>query len=474
MDGSIRNAEPPPDARPGIAQRDQGQLLAIERAAAYRGFSAQLPDIDRVCAALRRSARRGPAGRATIATLEALLQLMPRRRWSEQPILRVTNQHLAARLGYSIRQVQRHLATLHQHGIVAIDWGKANSRLRFDVHARKDGEDGQAGIDLRPAIAYAHEQHALDHAVQVAQLAFHEAHKATLDTIWQAKLALLRQRRSAQLPDQEQQIDRLRADVRSLGRRAYAARAMVVEIQACACTLGAIRQQAAELHASVIHKDGEESEDRSDITSPPGDDQPSQMTESNKVESVVPTNQADGRTGATGREGKAGEPGIDAAIFRQWLAAQAGTPLPSSADVLELELHARQVARRIGIARRVVNEAIERHGPMPAIGAILHVQALPPSARVRSRGALLASLLRRPPGALTAERLTCREAPPEALSESEAAAIARRCAPSHQPYWVCARWHATRRRRQEPIHDPRRCLEAFARTIERTQGRDDG
>lgn len=121
-----------------------------------------------------------------------------------------------------------------------------------------------------------------------------------------------------------------------------------------------------------------------------------------------------------------------------------------------------------------MNIAIERHGPMPVIGAILHVAALPASARIRSPGGLLASLLRREPGQLTPGRLTRKAPPAEALSESEAAAIARHCAPSHQPYWVCTRWRATQQRRGVPIRDPRRCLEGFARTLERTQGRHAG
>ena len=146
--------------RTDVASRSAGQAMARKRGAAWRRFTPQLRDVEQVCAVLRRTARQGPAGRAATETLAELLRLLPRRSWAGLPVLRVTNQHLASRLSCCIRQVQRHLARLHQLGIIAIDWSRANSRLRFDRHDDQ-GEERQVGIDLRPAIVFAHEQHEL-------------------------------------------------------------------------------------------------------------------------------------------------------------------------------------------------------------------------------------------------------------------------------------------------------------------------
>ena len=81
------------------------------------------------------AARRGPLGQAVSQTLEILLQLLPRRGWAGRPMLRVTNATLASHVGCSDRQVQRHLARLHEHGVIDIHWGHAHARLRFDVDA---------------------------------------------------------------------------------------------------------------------------------------------------------------------------------------------------------------------------------------------------------------------------------------------------------------------------------------------------
>lgn len=158
-------------------------------------------------------------------------------------------------------------------------------------------------------------------------------------------------------------------------------------------------------------------------------------------------------------------------LYARWRAAHDGTaPLPSG-DLVELEIAARRRASGMGMASWVFNEAIERHGIGLVIGEVLHVSALPERARVRSRGGLLASLLRREPGELAPATFHRRPPTDPDLGEAEALGLAQRLAPSHRPHWVLTRWHATRRRRGEPIHDPRRCLAAFAAKLEREQGR---
>lgn len=483
MDAIMRQLDSAPTTlagRSGVACREAGQALALARCAAWRGFSPQLPNVEQVCAVLQRTARQGPAGRAAIETLDVLLRCLPRRSCVDLPVLRVTNQHLAARLGCCVRQVQRQLARLHRLGIIAIDWGRANSRLCFDRHDDDQGSHSEkrlVGIDLRPAIVFAHEQLELEQALEAARRAYSGTRDAATGAIWQAKLAVLHDRSGvpSHPAGHEECLDRLRANLRRLDRRAHATKATAADIQACTRQLGEIEREASEIRA-VIHKAVDDPEDKAVNRSSNLDQPASQKTDSNCVESVVPTNQGDGQTGAAGKEDVAGAEaqGVNALIYRQWLAVHEERVAPSSGEVLELELHSRQLARQLGVARRVVNIAIERHGPMPVIGAILHVAALPASARIRSPGGLLASLLRREPGQLTPDRLTRGAPPAEALSESEAAAIARRCAPNHQPYWVCTRWRATQQRRGVPIRDPRRCLEGFARTLERTQGRHAG
>ena len=141
--------------RTGVASRSAGQAMARKRGAAWRGFTPQLRDVEQVCAVLRRTARQGPAGRAATETLAELLRLLPRRSWAGLPVLRVTNQHLASRLSCCIRQVQRHLARLHQLGIIAIDWGRANSRLRWHGHTELQVQDLSSRLStLRPMGSY--------------------------------------------------------------------------------------------------------------------------------------------------------------------------------------------------------------------------------------------------------------------------------------------------------------------------------
>lgn len=157
-------------------------------------------------------------------------------------------------------------------------------------------------------------------------------------------------------------------------------------------------------------------------------------------------------------------------LYARWLGAYAGSrPLPS-AELTELEITARLQARQYGIARRVLEQASTRHGLALVIGAVLFVAGLPESAGIRNRGALLASLLQRPEGALTPASFARRQREQTPLGEAEALAIAKRLAPGHQPYWVVARWQATRQRREEPITDLRACLAGFARKLQREHG----
>ena len=104
------------------------------------------------------------------------------------------------------------------------------------------------------------------------------------------------------------------------------------------------------------------------------------------------------------------------------------------------------------------------------IAAVLYVAGLPESAGIRNRGALLASLLQRPEGALSPTSFGRRSREDAPLGEAEALAIARRMAPGHRPTWVLGRWQATRLRREEPITDLRACLAGFARKLQREHG----
>ena len=154
-------------------------------------------------------------------------------------------------------------------------------------------------------------------------------------------------------------------------------------------------------------------------------------------------------------------------LYARWLGAYEGSqPLPG-AELVELEITARLQAKHYGIAHRVLEQATARHGLAPVIGAVLFVAGLPQSAGIRNRGALLASLLQRPEGALSPTSFGRRPREDAPLGEAEALAIARRMAPGHQPTWVLGRWQATRLRREEPIADLRACLAGFARKLQR-------
>ena len=134
--------DPGPDdgqdaARTGIVspERQEGQRRASERAARYQGFTSTLPTVGQACLAIHATARRGPLGKAASHTLEVLLQLLPQPCWSGLPVLRVTNATLASRVGCCERQVQRHLALLHEQGVIGINWGSGHARLGFQLHA---------------------------------------------------------------------------------------------------------------------------------------------------------------------------------------------------------------------------------------------------------------------------------------------------------------------------------------------------
>lgn len=479
--------------RPGIASRsrDDGQRLALNRADAYRGLPTALPTIDAVCNALHITARRHPPGRMAIETLEILLRLLPRHCWGQQPVLRVTNATLASHLGYCERQAQRHLRALHEHGIVAIDWGRGNTRLRWDVHATHERPNHLPGIDLRPAIVYALEQQELARAIRAARAEFRGEVEPVLDAIAAARRALLTgdnrmaHSRHALLGEH---LDQLGHETRRLQRHSLHARATPATIRELAQVLPAlaerVRAVSRQIAANSIDKAGGKPEDNEEEMSSRAHQPANQTTDSNYVESVVLTIQEHRRTdgfqgdraaGEIGGSVEAGpvESGADPAaplLYDRWLRAQDGSQPLASGDLAELEITARLRASRMGVAARVIEVAAHHHGLPAVIGAILHVDALPGSSQVRSRGALLASLLRRASGELTPASFAGRPRPREPLGEAEALAIARRLAPGHQPHWIRTQWLKTRARRGLPLGDERRCLEGFARKLQREHG----
>lgn len=483
-------------AHPGVASRDDGQALATARAADYRGFTTAIPSVAKACAVLHATARRGPLGRAATETLTTLLGLLPRGRWHELPVLRVTNTTLSSRVGCSERQVQRHLAVLHQHGVIGIDWGCGNTRLRFDIHASEHEPGAMPGIDLRPALVFAHEQQLLDRAIKTAQQHLQTERHATLDAVWETKQALIHRERRLQptsYSEAAREIELMRQDVGRISRLANGGKATVAGIEAGSGRLAAVAGRARALRCRLIQEtgdnNGEEPGDKIKRSSSDPDKKPNQMTESNFVEAVVLTIQdyritclqEDRAAGEAGRaeEGSPGavagpvESGADPAaplLYDRWVGAQDGSRPLASGDLLELEIAARQRAKAMGVAQRVLNEAIQRHGLMPVIGAILHVASLPGRAQVRSPGALLASLLAREAGQLTRQSVRGRPREAEPLGEVEALDIAKRFARSHQPQWIRRQWLKTRARRDEPIGDERRCLEGFAAKLQREHG----
>ncbi|MFZ1425677.1 MAG: helix-turn-helix domain-containing protein, partial [Geminicoccaceae bacterium] len=276
---------------------------------------------------LRDAARRGPLGQAVSQTLEVLLQLLPRRGWAGRPMLCVTNATLASHVGCSDRQVQRHLARLHEHGVIDMRWGHAHARLRFAVDTA-GRDDDPVGIDLRPALVFVHEQAGLVRAVRAAQQDFSDIQAQAQEAVWQAKVALIHatgrlgpERHDAML----QRIEQLRAEIGQLSRAALGGKALPDGIAAAIRAMEQLIFRAHGLRSES--KDGEtegdEAEDNRHELSPSGDISPSHITDSNYVESVVLTIQASCQeagvppAGATGTEVARSGPGS------AWVAAQA-------------------------------------------------------------------------------------------------------------------------------------------------------
>lgn len=483
--------------RPGIVSpaRQEGQRRANERAIRYQGFTRTLPTVGQACMAITATARRGPLGKAASHTLEVLLQLLPKSCWSGLPVLRATNAILASRVGCSERQMQRHLARLHELGAVGIHWGRGHARLSFQLHGDDKATElhEPVGIDLRPALVFAHEQAELARSVLAAQQLFSQARERALTAVWQAKVKLIHaagRLAPAQYATAGQQIEQLRAEMGQLARSALGARALPAGIAAATQAAGELAGRAHALRQELEATDKDENGDNDPESSPQSENPANQITESNSVESVVRTIQSrhdraglrsaratrekgpgklDGEAGSAQLAEPKHEPALPV-LYARWLGAYEGSrPLPS-AELTELEITARLQARHHGIARRVLEQATARHGLALVIGAALYVAGLPESAGIRSRGALLASLLQRPEGALTPTSFRRRQREQTPLGEAEALAIAKRLAPGHQPYWVLNRWQATRQRRDEPITDLRACLAGFARKLQREHG----
>ncbi|MFZ1426817.1 MAG: helix-turn-helix domain-containing protein, partial [Geminicoccaceae bacterium] len=285
-------------ARPGILtpRRQAGQRQAAKRAADYQGFTKAVPSVDRACMILRDAARRGPLGQAVSKTLEVLLHMLPRRGWAGRPMLRVTNATLASHVGCSERQVQRHLAVLHEYGVIGVHWGRGHARLRFTVDAAGKTE-GPAGIDLRPALVFVHEQARLVRVVQAAQQDFLDVQAQAQEAVWQAKVALIHaterlgpERHDAML----QRIEQLRAEIGRLSRTALGGKALPDGIAAAIRAMEQLIFRAHGLRSESESGDteGDEAEDNRQESSPSVDIRPSPITDSNYVESVVPTIQA--------------------------------------------------------------------------------------------------------------------------------------------------------------------------------------
>ena len=274
-------------SRPGIVgpARRKGQSRAEERAACYQGFTSTLPTVGQACMAIHATARRGPLGKAASHTLETLLQLLPRSCWSGLPVLRATNATLASRVGCSKRQVQRHLALLHEQGVIGISWGRSHARLDFQLH---DGgkATGPAGIDLRPALVFAHEQALLARSILAAQQRFFRARERALAAVWKTKIELSHAVEHLALTRHataRQQIERLRAEMGQLARTALGARALPADIEAATHAAGELADRAHVLRQEIEAKDDDG--DNNPEASPQGDNPANQITESNFVES---------------------------------------------------------------------------------------------------------------------------------------------------------------------------------------------
>jgi hypothetical protein len=412
-----------------------------------------------------------------------LLPCLPRWRWREDPMLRLSNQRIAEAAGCASRTVQRHPKVLHEQGVSGVTWGPGNTRLPW----RHDGYGGPEpiGIDLRPALVFAQEMAALRRAGEAAPYAFRRECHAVGEAILGGRTRLTPST-EVRLLDQ---LAGLRRRVREATRQAHRPAAAWAASAAATRAMAAIGAEAAQLRRMLEQdrdpgpgSDGEGAGEGSPGASLDRDSAGDQRTVSTPVEGVVPTIQGSGpnpalRWGSLARgqgrawDTEAGHEDLaEPLLYAPWRAAHDGTaPLPSG-DLVELEIAARRRASGMGRATWVLKEAIERHRIGLVIGAVPHVSALPERARVRSRGGLLASLLRRELGELAPTTFHRRPPADPDLGEAEALGLARRLAPSHRPHWVLTRWHATRRRRSEPIHDPRRCLAAFAAKLEHEQG----
>lgn len=473
---------PTQPAPAGVTHRPHGQARAVQRAAAYRGFTRAVPSVTAAGEILLATANDGGLGLAPIGTLIALLRQLPARRWRETPVLRLSNQRIADAVGCCSRTVQRHLKRLHEQGVIAIGWGPGNTRLPF----RQDGssEAEWVGIDLRPALVFASEMADRQQSRRTALHAFDTARAAASTAILVARGALEAAR--ALLPivvaAHRQQLTELRQALQATACLAHQPTATILAIEAATARVRALGVEAKALGHVPDHEPdppgggGERGEDKAGDNafgvSPGYDGRADQETESTGVESLVLTDQRAGQAPAKGwRLGSGADDLAAPLLYGRWLGAYNGArPLPSDA-LVELEIAARLRARAMGLATRVVNQAVARHGVGLVIGAVLHVSSLPETAQVRSRGGLLASLLRREVGQLTPDTFHRRLLADPELGEAEALGIASRLAPSHRPYWVLGRWHATCRRKGEPIRHPRGCLAAFARKLEQEQGR---
>lgn len=478
-----------PAARAGVAHRPEGQAKALERAAGYVGFTRAVPNLAAARRVLQAGARELGLSPAPLRTLLVLLDEVPASRWRDgaAPVLQRRNRRLAAEAGRSVRSLQRDLRRLHELGLVAIFWGPGNMRLSF----AGDGRDGDApevvGIDLRPALVVAGELAVRLRARQASRDTFEAAHAVAGAAILAAR-GTADAAAAAALPAgdhavHQARLDELRRHLKATVRRAYRPAASTAEIDAATAMATAIAAEAEALRRALeappgsddgggSGRAGDGAGDSSDGLSPGPDGTRSQQTESTIVEFSVRTTQGEGRTAGKGW-GRDGEPDDSAEplLFARWRRDHDGTAPLTSADRAELEIASRQRASRMGVGTAAYNAGVARHGLGLTMGAVLHVGALPERARVRCKGALLASLLLRPPGQLTPATFHRRPPADPELGEAEALGIARQRAPSHRPDWVLRRWAATRQRRGEPVHDPRRCLAGFAAKLEREQGR---
>jgi hypothetical protein len=475
----------PPPVPTGVAHRPAGQAWARERVAVYVGFTPAVPNLAAARKVLLAGAREIGLGPSPLRTLTVLLGAVPAYRWrgSLSPVLQLRNRRLAAEAGCSVRTLQRHLRRLHELGLIAISWGPGNMRLSFGEDRR--GGDEPVGIDLRPALVVAGELAARLRAREASRSAFEAAYADAGEAILAARgavdaaatlLAVARKAHRARL-------DELRRHLRAAVHPAYRPAATAAQIDDATAMATALAAEAEALRRALAHppgpdgggegrRPGDAAGDSSADPSPGHDGGRTQQTESTNVEPYVRTNQREGRTASKGWGSSDGDDDpAEALLLARWRRDHDGTAPLGSGDRAELEIATRQRASRMGVGTAAYNAGVERHGLGLTIGAVLHVGALPERAGVRSKGGLLVSLLRRPAGQLTPETFHRRPPADLELGEGEALRIARQLAPSHQPDWVMRRWTATRLRRGEPIHDPRRCLAAFARKLEREQGR---